>query len=79
MNAAVPPEFEAFAREQVEAGHFASVDDAVAAALRNQLGQIEELRAEIQKGIASLDADEGLDGGAAMRGLIAEAQTRCGV
>ena len=37
MQVAIPPEFEAFAREQVEAGTYASTEEAVAVALRDYL------------------------------------------
>ena len=45
-----PPEFEAFAREQVEAGTYASTEEAVAVALRDYLARLEELRALIDEG-----------------------------
>ena len=78
MDAAIPPEFETLARELVAAGTFASIDEAVAAALRNEVAQIEDLRTEIRRGIASLDRGEGRAGEAAMLELIAATRTRYG-
>jgi Arc/MetJ-type ribon-helix-helix transcriptional regulator len=45
MNVAIPPEFAAFAKEQVAAGGFASEEEAVGIALRSYLVRLEELRA----------------------------------
>ena len=62
----------------VAAGAFASVDEAVAAALRDQAARVEYLRAEVEKGIASLDRGEGFDGETALQTLIAEMRARHG-
>jgi putative addiction module CopG family antidote len=53
MNVAIPTEFEAFAREQVEAGIFASAEEAVATALHDYLARLKELRALIDEGFES--------------------------
>ena len=45
MNVAIPPEFAAFAREQVATGAFASEQEAVAVALRSRLPRPEKRRA----------------------------------
>ncbi len=68
MNVAIPPEFAAFAREQVEAGAFAS-EEAVATALRDYLARVEELRALIQEGLGS---GEPVDGETFLRELLEE-------
>ena len=76
MQVAIPPEFELFAREQVEAGAFSSEEAAVAAALREHLARVEELRDDVRRGIASLDRGEGLDGQAALQSLIEDIERR---
>ena len=70
MQVAIPPEFELFARQQVEAGAFPSEEAAVAAALRDHLARVGDLRDDIQRGIASLDRGEGLDGETAITALM---------
>jgi putative addiction module CopG family antidote len=69
MQVAIPPEFEAFAREQVEAGAFASVEEAVAVALRDYLARLAELRALIDEG---LESGEPVDGETVFAELLAE-------
>jgi putative addiction module CopG family antidote len=69
MQVAIPPEFEAFAREQVEAGTYASTEEAVAVALRDYLARLEELRALIDEGLKSGDP---VDGEAVFEELLAE-------
>jgi putative addiction module CopG family antidote len=69
MQVAIPPEFEAFAREQVEAGTFASTEEAVAVALRDYLARLEELRALIDEGLNSGDP---VDGETFLSELLAE-------
>lgn len=59
MNVSIPPEFEAFAREQVAAGHYASEADVVADALRRYLADRETLLALLNQGIEQLDRGEG--------------------
>jgi putative addiction module CopG family antidote len=69
MNVPIPPEFEAFAREQVEAGTFASAEEAVATALQDYLARLEELRALIDEGLQS---GEPVDGETVFAELLAE-------
>ena len=69
MQVAIPPEFEAFAREQVEAGTYASTEEAVAVALRDYLARLEELRALIDEGLESGDP---VDGETVFEELLAE-------
>jgi putative addiction module CopG family antidote len=69
MQVAIPPEFEAFAREQVEAGTYASTEEAVAVALRDYLARLEELRALIDEGPESGDP---VDGETFLRDLLEE-------
>jgi putative addiction module CopG family antidote len=72
MNVPIPPEFEAFAREQVEAGTFASAEEAVATALHDylaRLARLEELRALIDEG---LESGEPIDGEIVFAELLAE-------
>ncbi len=76
MNVPIPAEFERFARERVAAGAVASEAEAVAIVLREYLHRIEELRALIDPGIASLDRGEGADGPAFMLQLMAEQKSR---
>ena len=59
MNVAIPPEFAAFASEQVAAGTFASEEEAVGLALRSYLVRLEELRALIDEGDESGDPVDG--------------------
>jgi putative addiction module CopG family antidote len=72
MNVAIPPEFAAFAKRQVEAGAFASEEEVVAAALREHLARLDELRALIDEG---LDSGEPLDGETFLRELLEETRT----
>ena len=76
MQVPIPPEFELFAREQVEAGAFPSAEAAVAAALREHLARVEELRDDVRRGIDSLDRGEGVDGEAALQALIEDIRRR---
>ena len=69
MQVAIPPEFEAFAREQVEAGTYASTEEAVAVALRDYLARLEEVRALIDEGLESGDP---VDGETFLRDLLEE-------
>ena len=59
MNVTIPPEFAAFAKEQVEAGAFASEEEAVAVVLRDYLARLEALRALIDEGLESGDPVDG--------------------
>jgi putative addiction module CopG family antidote len=69
MNVAIPPEFVAFAKEQVEAGAFASEEEVVAAALREHVARLDGLRALIDEG---LDSGKPLDGETFLRELLEE-------
>lgn len=53
MQVTIPQAFERHARERVEAGAIASVEEAVARVLLDYMRKIEELRALIDEGIAS--------------------------
>ena len=59
MNVPIPPEFEAFAREQVEAGRYSSEADVVADALKQYLADREALLALLDPALAQLDRGEG--------------------
>jgi putative addiction module CopG family antidote len=59
MNVAIPPEFEAFAREQVAAGRYASEAEVVADALKRYLADREALLALLDPALAQLDRGEG--------------------
>jgi putative addiction module CopG family antidote len=59
MDVPIPPEFEAFAREQVAAGRFASEADVVADALRQYLADRKTLLALLDPAIEQLDRGEG--------------------
>lgn len=76
MQIAIPPAFQAFAREQVSAGTFASEHDVVVRALEAYLESAAELRAAVEEGFASLERGEGVDGPSFMRDLIAETASR---
>lgn len=76
MSAVITPEFEAFARQQVEAGAFASEQEAVDAALNGYLADFHELRASIQEGIAEEEAGGGVDGETFMAEFLAETKAR---
>jgi putative addiction module CopG family antidote len=76
MNVTIPPEFAAFASEQVAAGTFASEEEAVGIALRSYLVRLEELRALIQEG---LDSGEPVDGEVVFAELLAELEARVAV
>lgn len=76
MQVAIPPEFEAFAREQVEAGAFPSAEAAVAAALRGHLARVEELRDLIDPALAEADRGEIVDARDVLRDLADKARAR---
>lgn len=76
MSATIPPEFEAFARQQVEAGAFASEQEAVDVALKGYLDDFHELRASIQEAIAEDEAGGGVDGETFMAEFLAETEAR---
>ena len=78
MQVAIPPEFELFAREQVEAGAFSSEEAAVAAALREHLARVEELRSLIDPALAEVECGDTVDGRAFLRGLAERARARRG-
>lgn len=59
MNVPVPPEFEAFAREQVAAGRYSCEAEVVADALRQYLGDREALLDLLDPAIGQLDSGEG--------------------
>ena len=59
MNVSIPPEFEAFAREQVAAGRYASEAEVVADALRQYLADREAMLALLDPAIEQLDRGEG--------------------
>lgn len=59
MDVSVPAEFEAFAREQVAAGRYASEAEVVVDALKQYLADREALLALLDPAIAQLDRDEG--------------------
>jgi putative addiction module CopG family antidote len=56
----IPPEFEAFAREQIAAGRYASEAEVVVDALRRYLADREELLALLDPAIEQLDHGKGL-------------------
>jgi putative addiction module CopG family antidote len=59
MNVSIPPEFEAFAREQVAAGRYSSEAEVVADALRQYLADRKTLLALLDPAIEQLDRGEG--------------------
>jgi putative addiction module CopG family antidote len=59
MNVSIPPEFEAFAREQVASGRYSSEAEVVADALKQYLADREALLAWLDPAIAQLDRGEG--------------------
>jgi putative addiction module CopG family antidote len=57
-NVSVPPEFDAFAREQVAAGRYSSEAEVVADALKQYLADRDALLASLDPPIAQLDRGE---------------------
>ena len=78
MPVVIPPAFELFAREQVEAGTSPSEEAAVAAALREHLARVGELRSLIDPTIVEADRGDTVDGRAFLRGLADKARARRG-
>lgn len=74
MSATILPEFEAFARQQVAAGVFATEQEAVDAALKGYLDDFHELRASLHEAAAEADRSEGVDGEVFMADMIARAK-----
>jgi antitoxin ParD1/3/4 len=77
MPISLPPELEAFAYRQIEAGKYASIEELLVDAVRalsNQeedidQGRLEALRHEVQIGIEALERGESQDLETAMDGL----------
>jgi antitoxin ParD1/3/4 len=61
MNIKLPAEASHFVEGLVEAGEYKPADKAVAEGIRLLMSR-QQLRAEIQAGIAELDAGQGIDG-----------------
>ena len=61
MNIQLPTEAYQFIEGMVASGQYASVNDAVADGIRLLMSR-QQLRAEIQKGIAELDTGMGIEG-----------------
>ncbi len=61
MNINLPADATQFIESLVTTGQYPSPDDAVADGVRLLMGQL-QLRAEIQQGIAELDAGQGIEG-----------------
>ena len=59
MNVSIPPEFAAYAREQVAAGRYSSEAEVVAAALKQYIVDREALVTLIEPAIEQLDRGEG--------------------
>jgi putative addiction module CopG family antidote len=59
MNVPIPPEFEAFAREQVASGRYASEAEVVADALKQYLADRAALLALLDPAIEQLDRGDG--------------------
>ena len=78
MNAPIPPEFEAYARDQVAAGVVASEAEAVADVLLGYLKHVEEVRALVDPALAEIERGEVIDGDVFMRELIAETRAAHG-
>jgi antitoxin ParD1/3/4 len=71
MDINLPPEMSAFIANLVATGRFATESDAVVEGIR-LLVKLEQLRAEVQKGIDQLDNGEWVDGDEALDELEAE-------
>ena len=78
MHAPIPPEFEAYAGDQVAAGLVASEAEAVADVLMRYLKHVEDIRALVDQAIAEADRGEGMDGDTFMEALIEESRAACG-
>jgi antitoxin ParD1/3/4 len=87
MPIALPPELEAFAYRQIEAGRYGSIEELVVDAVRalsNQQediyqGRFEELQAEVQVGIDALDHGESQDMETTMDNLRQKMRQKYGV
>ena len=71
MNVRIPPDFERFARERVEAGAVASEEEAVSVVLRDYLQRLEELRQLVDPALAELDRGDSVVGPEFMADLLA--------
>ena len=76
MSASIPPDFQVFARQQVEAGVFASEQEVIDAALRGYLTTFDDLRTSIQDGLAELDRGEAMDGETFLAKLLLDTEMR---
>lgn len=86
MPISLPPELEAFAYRQIEAGRYESIEDLLVDAVRAlsvreediYQGRFEELRAEVQVGIDALQRGESQDLDTAMDNLRQKMQQKYG-
>ncbi|HEV1284810.1 MAG TPA: type II toxin-antitoxin system ParD family antitoxin [Bryobacteraceae bacterium] len=75
MNVSLSPELEKLVQAKVESGLYGSASEVVEDALRlleRQEIQLQELRARMDEGLASLDRGEGVDGEEFMQKMIDE-------
>ena len=76
MSVTILPDFQAFARQQVDKGVFASEQEVVDAALRSYLADFDNLRTSIQDGLAELDRGEAIDGETFLDRLLVDTEMR---
>jgi antitoxin ParD1/3/4 len=75
VNVSLSPELEKLVQAKVESGLYGSASEVVEDALRlleRQEIQLQELRARMDEGLASLDRGEGVDGEEFMQKMIDE-------
>jgi antitoxin ParD1/3/4 len=75
VNVSLSPELEKMVQAKVESGLYGSASEVVEDALRlleRQEIQLQELRARMDEGLASLDRGEGVDGEEFMQKMIDE-------
>ncbi len=78
MDIAIPPEFEAIARERVRAGIAASEAEAAVTVLREYAARIEAIRELLDPALTELERGETVDGDTFMRELLEETRAICG-
>ena len=83
MNVSLTPALERFVQEKVQSGRYTSASEVVREALRLleehekiRTAQLAELRAEIDRRLASLERGEGIDGATALAQLRQRSHAR---
>jgi antitoxin ParD1/3/4 len=81
MNVSLTPELESFVQGQIQSGRYTSVSDVIIEALlffrehdETHTHELNEFRERLDRGLESLNQEEGIDGESFMQGLLETVQ-----